>query len=204
LYKRLDRALTPRRQRRAELAERIRKSFVDSGGTCGSPRVVLDLRADGERVSVTPWPRSCRECLVARPRRRRHALTLLGKRCAARDLVRRNFHAVAPNVLWCGDLTEIATSAGKLHLACLLDMFSRHLVGHAFSEHHDAQLAVAAIQMATARRHGNVDGGKRVNAEGGSWNGRLQAQAEIERSHRRHLLSVIASREPAARHKAEE
>jgi inorganic pyrophosphatase len=50
----------------------------------------------------------------------------------------------------------------------------------------------------------DLEPGKRVNAEGGSWNGRLLAQAEIERSHRRHLQSVMASHEPAARHKAQE
>jgi inorganic pyrophosphatase len=50
----------------------------------------------------------------------------------------------------------------------------------------------------------DLEPGKRVNAEGGSWNGQLQAQAEIERSRRRHLLTVMASQEPAARHMAQE
>jgi putative transposase len=105
---------TPRQQHRVELAERIGKSFIDSGATYGSPRVVLDLRAEGRRVSVNTVAMIMRrECLVARPRRRRHGLTRPGKRCAASDLVRRNFNAVAPNVLWCGDLTEIATSEGE-------------------------------------------------------------------------------------------
>jgi putative transposase len=159
LYKWLHRAPTPRQQHRVELAERIRKSFIDSGATYGSPRVVLDLRAEGRRVSVNTVAMIMRrECLVARPRRRRHGLTRPGKRCAAPDLVRRNFDTAAPNVLWCGDLTEVGTGEGKLYLACVLDMFSRNALGHAFSGHHDAQLAVAALQMAAARRGGDVDG----------------------------------------------
>lgn len=159
LYKWLDRPPTARQMRRAELTERIRKSFIDSGRTYGSPRVVQDLRAEGERVSVNTVATIMRlECLVARPRRRRHGLTRAGKRAAARDLVHRNFDAAAPNVLWCGDLTEIMTGEGKLYLACVLDMFSRNALGHAFSAHHDADLAVAALRQAAVRRGGAVDG----------------------------------------------
>jgi putative transposase len=159
LYKWLDGPPTLRQLRRTELAERIRKSFVDSGRTYGSPRVVLDLRADGARVSVNTVAKIMRlECLVARPARRRHGLTRPGKRPAAPDLVHRNFDAVAPNVLWCGDLTEIGTGEGKLYLACVLDMFSRNALGHAFSAHHDADLAVAALQQAGTRRGGQADG----------------------------------------------
>jgi putative transposase len=159
LYKWLDRAPTPRQRRRAELAERIHKSFVDSWRTYGSPRVVLDLRADGQRVSVNTVAKIMRlECLVARPCRRRHGLTRQGKRPAAPDLVRRTFNTVAPNVLWTGDLTEIGTGEGTLYLACVLDMFSRNALGHAFSAHHDADLAVAALQQAAARRGGPADG----------------------------------------------
>ena len=90
------------------------------------------------------------------PRRRRH-LTLQGKRPVAPDLVRRKFTAVAPNVLWCGDLTEIDTDEGKFYLATVLDLFSRRPLGYAMSEHHDAPLARASLQMAVANR-GDVDG----------------------------------------------
>jgi putative transposase len=34
-----------------------------------------------------------------------------------RDLLRRNFSAAAPNQKRCGDITEIPTDEGKLHLA---------------------------------------------------------------------------------------
>lgn len=158
-YKWQDRAPTPRRRRHQELTERINKSFTDSGGTYGSPRVVLDLRDEGERVSVNTVAKIMRrECLVARPKKRPHSLTRQGKRAAPTDKVRRQFNAVAANVLWTGDLTEIRTGEGKLYLATVLDMFSRNALGHAFSAHHDADLAVAALQMAATRRGGDIDG----------------------------------------------
>jgi transposase InsO family protein len=76
----------------------------------------------------------------------------------APDRVGRQFGAPAPDVLWCGDMTEIVTDEGKLYLATVIDLFSRRLLGYAMSAHHDADLIVASLNMAAATRGGTVDG----------------------------------------------
>jgi transposase InsO family protein len=58
------------------------------------------------------------------------------------------------NRKWYGDGTEIATDEGKLFLDSVLDMGSRRVVGFAMDEHHDAELARAAVAMAVAVRGG--------------------------------------------------
>ena len=68
------------------------------------------------------------------------------------DLVHRNFTAMAPNVRWCGDVTEIPTDEGKLYLATVLDLFSRKLLACPTSAHPDAELMCDAIKIATAVR----------------------------------------------------
>lgn len=158
-YKWRDRPPTPRQVHRGRLTEKIAEIFTDSGGTYGSPRVALDLREAGWQVSVNTVAKRMAEAgLVARVKRRRRSLTKPGKRPAVPDQVNRQFSAPAPNVLWCGDLTEIITDEGKLYLATVLDLFSRRLLGYAMSAHHDADLAIASLQMASATRGGNVDG----------------------------------------------
>lgn len=62
------------------------------------------------------------------------------------------------NTTWYGDGTEIPTGEGKLHLASVLDMASRRVVGYAVSDHHDAEQAYAALVMAVATRGGHVPG----------------------------------------------
>ncbi|WP_162908206.1 DDE-type integrase/transposase/recombinase [Allorhizocola rhizosphaerae] len=53
---------------------------------------------------------------------------------------------MAPDVLWCGDLTEVDTGEGKLYLATgVLDLFSRRLLGYAMSKHDDDAVAVASL-----------------------------------------------------------
>ncbi|MET8311534.1 DDE-type integrase/transposase/recombinase [Micromonospora sp. NPDC005173] len=95
---------------------------------------------------------------IARAKRRRRGLTRQGKRPAAPDLIKRVFTAPAPDVAWCGDMTEIVTGEGKLYLATVIDLYSRRILGYAMGEHHDASLVVAALNMAAVTRGGHVAG----------------------------------------------
>ncbi|MCO5967248.1 IS3 family transposase [Actinoallomurus sp. WRP6H-15] len=96
--------------------------------------------------------------LAGRAPKRRRSLTRQARRLAAPDLVRRKFTAVAPDVLWCGDLTQIDTDEGPLYLATVEDLFSRRMLGQAMSAHHDAALVVASLRVAVTTRGGDVDG----------------------------------------------
>nr|WP_167361583.1 IS3 family transposase [Micromonospora marina] len=158
-YKWRERPPTPRQDRRTRLADAVRRVFDASGGTYGSPRVGDELREQGWRVSDTTVAELMAELgLVARAKRRRRGLTRQGKRPAAPDLVKRRFTASAPDVAWCGDMTEIVTGEGKLYLATVIDLYSRRILGYAMGDRHDAGLVVAALNMAAVTRGGDVAG----------------------------------------------
>jgi putative transposase len=145
---------------RAALAAEVARLFTAHHGTYGSPRITADLRDAGWQVSVNTVAAVMRELgLAARRRKRRRSLTRPGKgRWRAPDLVGRDFTAEAVNQKWFGDGTEIITDEGRLHLASVLDIGSRRILGFALSEHHDAGLAYGALAMAAAVRGGNVAG----------------------------------------------
>jgi putative transposase len=155
-YKWRDGDASPRRARREQLVIAIRRIFAAHHGTYGSPRVSAELRAAGWRVSEKTVARIMREQrLVARAKRRRRHSTRPGRgRWRAPDLIGRDFGAAAVNQKWYGDGTQIGTDQGRLHLASVLDMGSRRIVGFAVSDHHDAELAHAALAMAVAVRGG--------------------------------------------------
>jgi transposase InsO family protein len=148
-----------RRGRRERLAGEVARLFAKHRGRYGSPRITAELRDLGWRVSKNTVARLMREQrLVARGKRRR-GTTRPGKaRWRAPDLVKRRFSADRINQKWFGDGTEIPTARGKLHLASVLDIASRRILGFALSEHHDAALAYGALAMAVAVRGGQVAG----------------------------------------------
>ena len=163
--------LPPRAARRERLKAQIRRLFAAHGGTYGSPRITADLRDEGWAVSKNTVAAVMRELgLAARRKKKRKATTRPGKgRWRAPDLVRRDFPAQEINVKWYGDHTEIPTEEGKLHLASVLDVGSRRVLGFALSEHHDARNAYGALAMAVAVRGGAVPGVIMHTDQGGEY-----------------------------------
>jgi len=119
------------------------------------------------------WPRMHRELLarglrVGKERVRRlmqcHGIRAKGKRKfvvttdsahrlpVAQDLVQRRFTPAAPNVLWSGDITYIATDEGWLYLAAVLELHSRQVVGWSLQAHMQTSLVKDALLMACFRR----------------------------------------------------
>lgn len=68
------------------------------------------------------------------------------------DLVRRDFTATAPNMLWLIDITEHQTTEGKLYLCAVKDVFSNRIVGYSIGDRMKASLAVTALNNTVARR----------------------------------------------------
>jgi putative transposase len=147
---------SPQHARREQLAVVIGQLFAAHQGKFGSPRITDDLRDAGWRVSEKTVAKIMREQhLVARATKRRKHTTRQGKsRWRAPDLIGRDFPAATLNRKWYGDGTEIVTDEGKLFLDSVLDVGSRRVVGFALDEHHDTELAHAALAMAVAIRGG--------------------------------------------------
>ena len=70
----------------------------------------------------------------------------------APDLVQRGFQVDVPNKIWVGDITSLRTKEGWLHLAIVLDLFSRRIVGWSMGLTVDTPLPMAALNMALAQR----------------------------------------------------
>ena len=114
----------------------IRASHEASRRTYGSPRIHRDLQDQGHQVSRKRVIRLKQaEGLAARVRRRFKRTTLSDHaQPVAANVLGQNFVAAAPNQRWVGDTTEFVIGrSGKLHLAAMLDLYSRFVVGWAVS-----------------------------------------------------------------------
>lgn len=74
------------------------------------------------------------------------------KRPKAENLVKQNFDTQTPDSLWASDITYIPTLEGWLYLAATLDLFSRKVIGWAFSNRLKDNLTLSALEMATQQR----------------------------------------------------
>ena len=62
-----------------------------------------------------------------------------------------NFNSVAPNQVWTGDITYIATEEGWFYLAAVLDLHSRQVVGFSLQDHMRTSLVTDVLRMAWFR-----------------------------------------------------
>lgn len=145
---------SPRHRRDRQLLVAIRASYERSRRVYGSPRVLLDLRETGEATSRKRIARIMQgNGLVAVQRRRFKATTMSGHNYPVQtNLLARDFTAAAPNRVWLGDITYIATEEGWLYLAALLDLYSRKIVGWQTGERIDGALTLRALESALDRR----------------------------------------------------
>ena len=147
---------------RTQVDQRLRVQICavhwQSRGTYGSPRVHVELRAQGVRCGRKRVERLMRLAgLVAKPRRHQRRTTnsnhghpvvpnRLERRFAVADIVQ--FDRV-----WASDITYVPTREGWLYLAVILDLASRLVVGWAMQPTLDQSLTHAALHMALLRRH---------------------------------------------------
>jgi putative transposase len=133
----------------------IQASFDASRKTYGSPRVLEDLREEGEKIGRNRVIRLMQaQGLRARVRKRfKNTTNSEHDQPIAPNVLERNFEAPKPNQRWVGDTTEMLTSSGgKFFLAAIIDLYSRFCVGWAVSAVNDRHLTMRALVAAIRRR----------------------------------------------------
>ncbi len=132
----------------------IRGAHQDSKGVYGSPRTHAELVAKGihaGRHKVARLMRLAR--LRGCPKRRFRVTTQRDpSHPVAKNLLKQNFAADAPNRRWAADITYIPTHQGWLYLAVVMDLYSRRIVGWSMSRWMSRRIVLAALRMAIDAR----------------------------------------------------
>ena len=147
--------LGPRAQENRSLVEHIRKEYMDSRQTYGSPRIWAALQRQGMACGRHRVARLMRREGI-RPKRRHRWHPVTTQRQAGvipvPNRLNQNFSAALPNTKWVSDFTYIDTAEGWLYLAVILDLFSRKVVGWSMAEQMDTALVKNALRMALHAR----------------------------------------------------
>ena len=149
----LVRAPSARSRSDADLAAKVRASFISGYRTYGARRVWHDLLAEGLSCGIHRVERLMRlHALKARPRRRGLPKDEGQRSVIAGDVLDRQFNADAPNRKWVADFTYIWTAEGWIYVAAVIDLFSRRVVVWSMKAEMTAQLVTDALMMAIWRR----------------------------------------------------
>ena len=68
------------------------------------------------------------------------------------NVLNRDFVAGHPNQAWVADITYLATDAGWVYLAVLIDLYSRRVVGWAIADNMETTLCLEALRQASTLR----------------------------------------------------
>jgi len=139
------------------LIARIRAIFEKSDRTYGSPRITAELRSEGFTCSENRVARLMRETGLASESVKKFKVKTTDSNhdlpIAERIFETENVAAVmAPNQVWGGDITYVATDEGWLFLAIFLDLFTRKVVGFSCDDNMRTELVLNALAMALGRQ----------------------------------------------------
>jgi putative transposase len=151
-----DSAKRPKRARHDdELRPAIRRVWDDNHAVYGAEKVWRQLRREDMAVARCTVERLMRAMgLRGAVRGRAFTTTTVSDEVATRppDLVKRDFSASRPNQLWVADITYVATWAGFVYVAFVIDAFSRCIVGWRVSRSLRSDLALDALEQALHAR----------------------------------------------------
>jgi len=155
------RSKSERSQRQQELVSEMQEIHSDRDmKSYGSPRMQRELAARGHEVSENTVAKLMREHgLRAASSRKFRVTTESGHSLpVAENVLNREFEQESPDRVWLADITYVWTREGWLYLACVLDAYSRRIVGWSMSERLTKPLVLDALQMALGRRRPEAAG----------------------------------------------
>ena len=162
LVKRRDPAkLSARAKRDPALKVEVRRVFEENFSVYGVRKIWRQLQREGFDVARCMVARLMKEMGLAGAIRGKPVRTTVSNAPAPcpLDRVNRQFQAPRPNALWVSDFTYVATWAGFVYVAFIIDAFARRIVGWRVSRTAHAGFVLDALEQALHERRPLRGGG---------------------------------------------
>src|SRR3954454_18991196 len=163
--------LPARAQRDITLTAEIRRVYEENFRVYGIRKVWRQLLREGTAVARCTVARLMRTMGlrgVVRGKRVRTTISNAAAPCPL-DRVNRQFNAPRPNALWVSDFTYVATWAGFVYVAFVIDVFARRIVGWRVSRTAHAGFVLDALEKALLERRPVRGGGLGHHSDRGQY-----------------------------------
>jgi putative transposase len=148
--------LPPRVRRDRELSDEIQRVWDENFQVYGARKVWRQLKREQFEVARCTVERLMGVLGLQGTVRGKPCRTTLSDDATDRpaDLVNRQFTATRPNQLWVADITYVATWAGFVYVAFVIDVFARRIVGWRVGSSLHTDLVLDALEQALWSRTG--------------------------------------------------
>ena len=162
--------LSARAQRDQMLKPEIVRVFAENFAVYGVRKVWRQMRREGYDIARCTVERLMGDMGLAGVIRGKPVRTTISDKAAPcpLDHVNRQFYAPAPNMLWVSDFTYVATWAGFVYVAFVIDTYARRIVGWRASKTAHASFVLDALEQAIHDRRPAHRGGLIHHSDRGS------------------------------------
>jgi len=162
--------LSARARQDAVLKPEVARVFAENFAVYGVRKVWRQMMREGFPVARCTVARLMREMGLAGAIRGKPVRTTVSDKAAPcpLDHVNRRFCAPAPNMLWVSDFTYVATWAGFVYVAFVIDTYARRIVGWRASRTAHASFVLDALEQALHDRRPAHRGGLIHHSDRGS------------------------------------
>ncbi|AYO78683.1 IS3 family transposase [Sphingobium yanoikuyae] len=162
--------LSDRARRDQDLKPEVMRVFAENFGVYGARKVWRQMNREGFAVARCTIERLMRDLGLQGVIRGKPVRTTISNKAAPcpLDHVNRQFHAPAPNMLWVSDFTYVATWAGFVYVAFVIDVYARYIVGWRVSRTAHASFVLDALEQAIHERRPVHRGGLIHHSDRGS------------------------------------
>ena len=146
--------LSARARRDLDLKPQIARVFAENFAVYGVRKVWRQMRREEISLARCTVERLMRQMGLRGVIRGKPVRTTISDKAAPcpRDHVNRQFHAPAPDRLWLSDFTYVATWAGFVYVAFVIDAYARRIVGWRASRTAHASFVLDALEQALHER----------------------------------------------------
>jgi putative transposase len=151
--------LPDRIKRDRALEREIQRVWDSNFKVYGANKVWRQLIREGIQIARCTVERLMKKLGIQGIRRGKKCWTTIADDLLDRptDKVNRQFVATRPNQLWVADITFVATWAGFVYVAFIIDVFARYIIGWRVSRSLHTDLVLDALEQALwARRETNA------------------------------------------------
>ncbi len=135
------------------LQVQVKAAHKLSGGSEGARTIATIVSREGEKLTRYRAGKAMKHAGIVSCQPPKHGYRPAQKAYVEiENHLQREFSPVAPNQVWCGDVTHLWTGDKWYYLATVLDLYGRKIVGFAMSDSPDSELTKRALSNAFEAR----------------------------------------------------